>query len=214
MNYTKLIREYCKNNSGAIFDVSKLKDTEFAEVPYKTLLKVLNRLEEESLLSAVSKGVYFIGEKPVDEELIFDEYVDDGKGMFVGYQLFNDVGISDYVDCKIEIYTNNIKAKQKSVGQYLLKRVDLEFNDDVIDLIALLEIIDIGYSMKGCDFMAYKKTVDILLQSYSDRGFEKIVKAIRYKYSTIKQISELLGANSIDNNCVDIFETTYKNLIR
>ena len=214
MNYTKLIREYCKNNSGAIFDVSKLKDTEFAEVPYKTLLKILNRIEEEGFLSVVTKGVYFIGEKPVDEELIFNEYVDDGKGMFVGYQLFNDVGISDYVDCKIEIYTNNIKAKQKSVGQYLLKRVDLEFNDDVIDLIALLEIIDIGYSMKGCDFMAYKKTVDILLQSYSDRGFEKIVKAIRYKYSTIKQISELLGANSIDNNCVDIFETTYKNLIR
>lgn len=210
MNYTKLIRDYCKNNSGAIFDVSKLKDTEFAEVPYKTLLKILNRLEEESLLSAVSKGVYFIGEKPVDEELIFDEYVNDGKGMFVGYQLFNDVGISDYVDCKIEIYTNNIKAKQKSVGQYLLKRVDLEFNDDVIDLIALLEIINIGYSMKGCDFMAYKKTVDILLKSYSDSSFEKIIKAIRYKYSTIKQISELLGANSIDNNCVDIFETTLK----
>ena len=206
MNYTKLVREYCKNNSGAIFDVSKLKDTEFAEVPYKTLLKILNRLEEESLLSAVSKGVYFIGEKPVDEELIFDEYVDDGKGMFVG--------ISDYVDCKIEIYTNNIKAKQKSVGQYLLKRVDLEFNDDVIDLIALLEIIDIGYLMKGCDFMAYKKTVDILLKSYSDSSFEKIVKAIHYKYSTIKQLSELLEANSIDNNCIDTFETTYKNLIR
>ena len=36
MNYTKLIREYCKNNSGAIFDVSKLKDTEFAEVPYNS----------------------------------------------------------------------------------------------------------------------------------------------------------------------------------
>ena len=214
MNYTKLIRDYCKNNSGAIFDVSKLKNTEFAEVPYKTLLKILNRLEEESLLSAVSKGVYFIGEKPVDEELIFDEYVNDGKGMFVGYQLFNDVGISDYVDCKIEIYTNNIKAKQKSVGRYFLKRVDLEFNDDVIDLIALLEIINIGYSMKCCDFMAYKKTVDILLKSYSDSSFEKIVKAIHYKYSTIKQLSELLEANSIDNNCIDTFETTYKNLIR
>ena len=210
MNCTKLIREYCKNNSGAIFDVSKLKDTEFAEVPYKTLLKILNRLEEESLLSAVSKGVYFIGEKPVDEELIFDEYVGNGKGMFVGYQLFNDVGISDYVDCKIEIYTNNIKAKQKSVGRYLLKRVDLEFDDDIVDLVALLEIIDVGYSMKGCDFMAYKKAVDILLQSYSDRGFEKIIKAIRYKYSTIKQLSELLEANSIDNSCVDTFESIVK----
>ena len=214
MNYTKLIREYCKNNSGAIFDVSKLKDTEFAEVPYKTLLKILNRLEDEGLLKPVSKGVYFIGEKPVDEELIFDEYVDDRKGMFVGYQLFNDVGISDYVDCKIEIYTNNIKSKQKSVGQYFLKKVDLEFDDDTVDLVALFEIIDAGYSMKGCDFMAYKKTVDMLLKLYSDSSFEKIVKAIHYKYSTIKQLSELLEANSIDNNCIDTFENTYKNSIR
>lgn len=209
-----MIREYCKNNNGAIFDVSKLKNMEFVEVPYKTLLKILNRLEEEGLLKPVSKGVYFIGEKPVDEELIFDEYVGNGKGMFVGYQLFNDVGISDYVDCKIEIYTNNIKAKQKSVGRYLLKRVDLEFDDDIVDLVALLEIIDVGYSMKGFDFMSYKKTVDMLLKSYSDNSFEKIIKAIRYKYSTIKQLSELLEANSIDNSCVDIFESTYKNLIR
>ena len=211
MNYTKFVREYCKNNSGTFFDVSKLKDIEFAEVQYKTLLKILNRLEEEGVLSSVSKGVYFIGEKPVDEELIFDEYVDDGKGMFVGYQLFNDVGISDYVDRKIEIYTNNIKSKQKSVGQYLLKRVDLEFDDDIVDLVALLEIIDTGYSMKGCDFMAYKKTVDMLLELYSDSSFEKIIKAIRYKYSTIKQLSEFLEANSIDNNCLNIFESTYKN---
>lgn len=209
MNYTKLVREYCKNNSGAIFDVSKLKDTEFAEVPYKTLLKILNRLEEEGLLKPVSKGIYFIGEKSVDEELIFDEYVDDGKGMFVGYQLFNDVGISDYVDRKIEIYTHNIKLKQ-NVGQYFLKRVDLEFDDDIVDLIALLEIIDVGYSMKGCDFISYKKTVDMLLQSYSDSSFEKIIKAIRYKYSTIKQLSELINANGVDSNCLDIFENTYK----
>ena len=214
MNYTKLVREYCKNNSGAIFDVSKLKDTEFAEVPYKTLLKILNRLEEEGLLKPVSKGVYFIGEKLVDEELIFDEYVDNGKGMFVGYQLFNDVGISDYFDRQIEIYTNNIKSKQKSVGQYFLKRVELEFDDDIVDLVALLEILDAGYSMKGFDFMACKKTVDMLLQSYSDSSFQKIVKAIRYEYSTIKKLSELLDANSIDNNCLDIFESTYKSSIR
>lgn len=210
MNYTKFVRENCKNNSGTFFDVSKLKDTEFADVPYKTLLKILNRLEEEGLLKPVSKGVYFIGEKPVDEELVFDEYVDDGKGMFGGYQLFNDVGISNYIDCKTEIYTNNIKSKQKNVGQYFLKKVDLEFDDDIVDLIALLEIIDTGYSMKGCDFMAYKNTVNMLLKSYSDSSFEKIVKAIHYKYSTIKQLSELLEANSIDNNCVDIFEAHIK----
>ena len=49
MNYTKLIRDYCKNNSGAIFDVSKLKDTEFAEVQYKTFLKILNKQNEQEI---------------------------------------------------------------------------------------------------------------------------------------------------------------------
>ena len=68
--------------------------------------------------------------------------------------------------------------------------------------------------MKGCDFMSCKKTVDMLLQSYSDSNFKKIVKAIRYKYSTVKQLSELIDANSIDNNCLDIFENTYKNSIK
>lgn len=33
MNYTKSVREYCKNNSGAIFDVSKLKDTFLQRLP-------------------------------------------------------------------------------------------------------------------------------------------------------------------------------------
>lgn len=64
--------------------------------------------------------------------------------------------------------------------------------------------------MKGCDFISYKKTVDMLLQSYSDSSFEKIIKAIRYKYSTIKQLSELINANGVDSNCLDIFENTYK----
>lgn len=164
MNYTKFVREYCKKNNGAIFDVSKLKDTKFAEVPYKTLLKILNRLDEEGLLSSVSKGVYFIGEKPVDEELIFDEYVDNGKGMFVGYQLFNDVGISDYFDCKIEIYTNNIKSKQKSVGQYFLKRVELEFDGDIVDLVALLFIVTLKICNVAYTYLVGRSCIEFLVE--------------------------------------------------
>lgn len=211
LNYTKLIREYCKNNSGEIFDVSRLKDTEFAEVPYKTLLKILNRLEKEGSLSSVSKGVYFIGKKPVDEELVFDEYIDSGKGMFVGYKLFNDVGISDYDNGCIEVYTNNISAIQKNIGRYHLTKADLVFDDNIVDIVALLEIIDIGYVMKGCNFITYQRTLDMLSHSYSDRLFYKVVKAIGYKYSIIKQLSELLERNQVDNNCLEIFEIAHKN---
>lgn len=61
MNFTKKVREYCNVNKDSFVDVSKMKDCEFAEVPYKTLLKILNRLEDEGMLNSVSKGVYYIG---------------------------------------------------------------------------------------------------------------------------------------------------------
>lgn len=55
MSYTKQVREYCLNNQGTILDVSLVKDSEFSDIPYKTLLKILNRLEEEKLISGILK---------------------------------------------------------------------------------------------------------------------------------------------------------------
>ena len=83
MTYIKQVREYCENHKGTIIDVSKVKDEEFAEIPYKTLLKILNRLEEEKLIFGISKGVYAIGKLNVQNEPdIVREYTENGKGFF------------------------------------------------------------------------------------------------------------------------------------
>ena len=58
---------YIENHQGAVLDVSLLKDGEFSEIPYKTLLKILNRLEEEKLIFGISKGVYAIGKLNVQD---------------------------------------------------------------------------------------------------------------------------------------------------
>ncbi len=55
MNYTKTIREFCLQNKGEIFDVSYMGDKYFEMVPYKTLLKILNRLEEEGIVDRVNE---------------------------------------------------------------------------------------------------------------------------------------------------------------
>lgn len=60
MNYTKTIRSFCLQNTGKIFDAQQMGNDYFSMVPYKTLLKVLTRLETEGILSPVSKGVYII----------------------------------------------------------------------------------------------------------------------------------------------------------
>lgn len=125
--------------------------------------------------------------------------------MVVGYTLFNNIGLTAHQDDKIEIFTNAIENKQKTIGDFLLKRVDLEFTDEIIDLISLLEILDVGISMKGADVLSYKRTVELLALTYSDENFKKVKKAIKYKYSTIEKLSELLNRLNIENTCLGIY---------
>ena len=68
MNYSKTIREYCNQNKGKIFDISYEKTHHFEMIPYKTLLKILNRLEEEKVITTYSKGTYLINSNEVLKE--------------------------------------------------------------------------------------------------------------------------------------------------
>ena len=148
MNYTKILREYCLSNVGSIFDVSKINESHFSMIPYKTLLKILNRLEEEKLVKKVSKGVYYINERVLSlDEAIYEEYVEGGRGMFVGYKLYNQLGVSKHHDDIIEIYTNRLATKHKYIGNYIITQVDVPYNIDVCCLIQSLELIQNGYKI-------------------------------------------------------------------
>ena len=188
-----------------MLEVANVKDKEFADIPYKTLLKILNRLEEEQVITSVSKGIYFIGKRYVSEEQIISKYTNNGKGMLVGYTLFNNIGLTDYQDDKIELYTNAITANH-TVGRISLKRVDLKFSNAMVDLVSLLEIIDAGYDIIGCNYVAFIEIESLLCKSYTDALFEKIVKTIKYKYSTILRLSQLLEQYIIVNSCLEVFE--------
>lgn len=103
MNYTKQVREYCGKHSKGLIDISVVRNTVFSDIPYKTLLKIFNRLEEEGIVKTVSKGVYSIGKKKIDERKILSDYTSNGKGMVVGYALYNKIGLTLYQDERIVI---------------------------------------------------------------------------------------------------------------
>lgn len=205
MNYTKQVREYCGKHSKGLIDISVVRNIVFADIPYKTLLKIFNRIEEEGIVKTVSKGVYSIGKKKIDERKILSDYTSNGKGMVVGYSLFNKIGLTLYQDERIVIYTNVIMTKQKSIGNLLLKKVDLIFTDEIIDLVSLLEILDVGFGIRGGDYLTYRNVVELLAKTYTDDNFKQVIGAIRYKYSTIIKLHELLTRLNIKNACLDFF---------
>ena len=170
------------------------------------MLKIFNRLEDEEAVHTVSKGIYRVGNKITNSKDILNAYTKKGKGMVVGYTLFNNIGLTAYQDDKVEIYTNAIVNKQKTIGDFLLKKVYLEFTDAIIDLISLLEILDVGISMKGVDVLTYKRTIELLALTYNDENFKKVNETIRYKYSTIEKLSGLLKRLNIENACIEIYQ--------
>lgn len=153
MTYTERVREYCENNKGGIIDISKVKDEEFSEILYKTLLKILNRLEEEKVVTSISKGVYSIGKLTSgNQPNVLKQYIGDGKGMVIGYMLYNSMGISNYHPLTVEIYTNAMSSAQKNIENYHLTRVNLKLNDEVIEFVVLLELLKDFCNIKGVMF--------------------------------------------------------------
>ena len=80
------------------------------------------------------------------------------------------------------------------------------FDDVTIDIIALLEILDAGFAIKDCDYNTYRNITELLAQSYTDEIFGKVLTAIRYKYSTVAKLKNLLNEMKIQNNVEVLFD--------
>lgn len=215
MNYTKTLREFCKQKQRHIFDVQYEQNHRFSLVPYKTLLKILNRLEEEQIVSSISKGVYIVHS---DDELdidkaIKDYYVDYFSGMMIGKALYNYFDIGDQDGDIIEIYTNKIISNNKTVRKYHLIKFDTYFYDEVVRLVTTLELIEKVSSIKDINYIRYNEEKESGVKSYTDEIFKEIITNRRYKYSTIATLDELLHRFSIENNALRIYKENYINAL-
>jgi hypothetical protein len=215
MNYTQTLREFCKQNQGRIFDVQYEQSRRFSLVPYKTLLKILNRLEEEKIVSSISKGVYIVNS---DDELDIDNaikeyYIDYFSGMFVGKSMYNYFDIGDQDVDYIEVYTNKIISNNKTIGKFHLIKFDTYFYDEVVRLVTALELIEKVSTIKDINYIRYNEEKEAGVNSYTDEIFKEIITKHQYKYSTIATLDEMLQRFSIENNAIRIYKENYINAL-
>lgn len=73
---TGLIRNYCLNNIGALFDMGYLYKTLFFEIPESNYRKYIVRLSKDGILKQISKGIFLIGESDKsNEERVVEHYL-------------------------------------------------------------------------------------------------------------------------------------------
>ncbi len=215
MNYTKTLREFFSQNQGHIFDVQYEQNHRFSLVPYKTLLKILNRLEKEEIVSSIAKGVYIVNsDQEIDiYQAIKEYYVDRFSGMMIGKELYNYYDIGDLDEDTIEIYTNRIISNNKTIGKYHLIKFDTYFYDEIVNLVTTLELIEKVSSIKDINYIRYNEEKEFGATSYTDEIFKVIITHHKYKYSTIATLDGLLSKLSIENKALNIYKENYFNVL-
>ena len=214
MNYTNTVREFCLNNKGSIFDVQYEQDKRFSLIPYKTLLKILNRLEDEKIVEKISKGVYLVTSDNSNlDKAIIEYYVNYFSDMLIGKQMYNYYDIGDSNEDIIEIYTNKVITNNKKIGNYQLIKFNTKFYDKVVGLITALELIEKVNNIKDINYIRYNEEREYGVSCYTDEIFKEIVENHHYKYSTIATLDVLLNELDIKNNAIKIYRENYVNAL-
>lgn len=211
MNYSKTIREYCLQNKGNVFDVSYEMKTHFDMVPYKTLLKILNRLEEEGIIKKYSKGLYIIVNDDPTQDPIISFYASDMNGVVVGYAMYNKYGISTHQEKPVVIYTRAMETTTKNIGDdYQLIKYPLFFFDkDFKSLIEALDIIENSPKIIDLDVGQMSNVICDLLQYYKDEVLRELIRCHKYQYSTLCTLERMLNDLHIPNKVMEVMMSNH-----
>ena len=208
MNYTQTIRNYISERKGEFFEITYERKKYFHMIPDKTLMKVLNRLEVEGLLLSIAKGLYFINDgNEYSNNKLIEYYGLNDRGIATGYVLFNNLGLTDYKDDSVVIYTNELGIKSKTIGNIQLKKMDLvSFDHKTKSIITALELLEKGFNnIIDCDCIKTIVVLEKCLLEYYDFLFEDIIRNHKYSNITILKLQEQLNRLLISNKCVEIY---------
>lgn len=209
MVYSKVIREYCLQNTDMVFDISKEHKEHFSMIPYKTFCKILTRLEQEGIISRVSRGSYVTAKtEKKKNQTVGDYYTHGDHGVYVGYAYYNQVEVSDHKEPKVVIYTNLLDKKTSETNKYKLINVDIkEFTKYHKSIIHLLELIENRANIIDLNESCWAAQVSLYLLDYLDIFFEEVIVAIPYQFSTICTLDRLLNDIHRKNSCIEIWKS-------
>lgn len=167
--------------------------------------KMLERMTKNGELVRLAKGLYYkpkvttYGTVPISENEIINYYIQGKKGMVIGYSLFNGKGITTQISKRIEILSNHLAENKKQVANILITRVDLNFDESVVAMIEFLEILQELDGIEDIDYDGFQKYLNDVVNQYSDKVIDSILKIRKYKKSTIYLLRTILEYHGIEN---------------
>lgn len=203
---TGIVRNYCQNNVGGVFDLNYLSKHNFLDIPNVNLRKIVTRFIDQGILRQVSKGVYLIGESDMSEEdRIIKHYIKDEWGMHTGRYLLYTLGLVSEKPTDITIKTN-LSIGNKKIGNIQVIESHSSFHKLVgaKDIITALEILSMNNEVDESKMFEATKIVEEFLKRYNDSRMQTYIKN-EYSRSVYVKFARILDSMNIPNKVMELY---------
>lgn len=209
MSQTGVIREYCTDHKGGLFDLGYLSKTIFKDIPLANLRKYVTRLVEEGMLHQISKGIFIIGNTELsNEEIILKHYLIDHvvfiKGIPAKEYLLYTLELTSKENVDITIYSNETYSNKNICGVKVMASKEA-YALVTQDLAILLELIHCESIIEEEYEVAWAYKIYELAKSYKDSNFSK--HHMFYPRKVYIRLASLLESMHISNRVMEIYES-------
>lgn len=186
-----------------IVNAASVYKTNFFHISEKTYYKVLERMSKEGMLSRLTKGLYYrpkktrFGVVPLDQNTITDYYA--GKGVILGYPMYNKYGLTTQVGKSVNILSNNLNEEKKHIRNVSVEKTRIVLNDRTKPLIETLDILQNYSNIEDLNRSVLASYLVSFSKNYSDSTAEYVFENCKYKKRTIAFLKAVLDYQGIRN---------------
>ena len=188
------------------------------KVSEQAFYKTLERLSKSENLIHLTKGVYYrpkttrFGNIPITEKEIASHYIRNQKGLLIGYQMYNEKGITTQVGKKVEVLSTILEEDVKNIHNVSVNRIEVELDEQTIPVIETLEILQEYNKIEDINKRALVMYMEKFSKIYSEQAIKRVLSKRKYKKSTIAFMQAFLKYFQIENSLEDYLSplSTYK----
>ena len=207
-----LVKNYCENHYGELFDFGYLSSHHFEMIEYNNLRMIVSRLEKQGFLKKISKGIFVIGETNENiDDLVFMHYTNNGNGMPAGEYLLFKLDIIEKEPEFKEIYSRLAVGNRQIGNIKVIQNMSSFLKGNPANINLLIELISSLKKVNETEALALTIKISELSQKYDD---SYLLAYVRYDYGRINfiKLESFLNSINISNEVMKIYETKIRNI--
>lgn len=188
--------------SGDVFLAGKVYCDAFKDISETAYFKTLERMALNKEIIRASKGIYVRIDCPDVREAVLNYYFGENNdnGMLIGYKLYNKYSISNVVSDTTEMYSNIITQDRMKLEHIIITKVNIELSYNNTRIIEALEILQNYESIQNLSKTNFNRYICSIAANYDDEITTTVLRAMKYKKSTIAFLKKILDTYKIENS--------------